>query len=82
MRTTLDVDEKLIEEVKKLTKEKSKGKAVNRALEEYIRRQRIDDLRSMLGKTDLVDGWYESRHGHTKEEEEWLQQRRKEHPRT
>lgn len=62
MRTTLDVDEKLIEEVKKLTKEKSKGKAINRALEEYIRSQRIDDLRSMLGKTDLVDDWYEARH--------------------
>ena len=62
MRTTLDVDEKLIEEVKKLTKEKSKGKAVNKALEEYIRRQRVDDLRSMLGKTDLVADWYEARH--------------------
>ena len=55
MRTTLDVDSKLLEDVVKTTGEKSKSKAVNRALEEYIRRTKIDELRAMAGKFPLED---------------------------
>jgi Arc/MetJ family transcription regulator len=62
VRTTLEVDEKLLADVVKLTGEKNKGKAVNKALQEYIRRQRIEELRAMLGTIDLVDNWYELRH--------------------
>ena len=63
MRTTLDVDEKLLEEIVELTGETSKSKAVNKALEEYVRRMRIDHLLSLLGKLDLdLDDWYEFRH--------------------
>ena len=64
MRTTLDIDEKLLEDVVELTGEKTKVKAVNKVLEEYIRRKRIDQLRAMLGTIDLVDNWYDLRHGH------------------
>lgn len=62
MRTTLDIDEKLLEEVLKLTGEKSKSRAVCKAVEEYIRRKRIEELRQMAGTVDLVDNWYELRH--------------------
>ncbi len=62
MRTTLDIDEKLLEDVAALTGEKKKGKAVSKALEEYIRRRRIEELRAMAGTIDLVDNWYEWRH--------------------
>lgn len=62
MRTTLDIDPKLLEEITKLTQEDNRSKAVKKALEEYIRAKRIADLRSMLGKLDLVDNWYELRH--------------------
>ena len=62
MRTTLELDEKLVEAVTELTGVKSKSKAVNKALEEYVRRQRIEELRAMLGKIDLVDNWYKLRH--------------------
>ncbi|MBI2935390.1 MAG: type II toxin-antitoxin system VapB family antitoxin [Chloroflexi bacterium] len=62
MRTTLDIDEKLLEKVVALTGEKSKGKAVNKALEEYMRHKLIEELRAMLGTVDLVDNWYELRH--------------------
>ena len=55
MRTTLNIDEKLLEQVTDLTREKSKGKAVNKALEEYVLRQRVEELISMFGKYDLVD---------------------------
>ena len=63
MRTTLDVDEKLLDEIVELTGETSKSKAVNKALGEYVRRMRIDHLLSLLGKLDLdLDDWYEFRH--------------------
>ena len=62
MRTTLDVDQKLLNDVVEVTGEKSKSKAVSKALEEYIRRKRIQELRDMAGTIDLVDNWYELRH--------------------
>ena len=62
MRTTLDIDEKLLKDVVALTGEKKKGKAVSKALQEYIRKRKIEELRAMLGTIDLVDNWYELRH--------------------
>ena len=62
MRTTLDVDESLLKEVVTLTGEKTKGKAVSKALAAYVRHQRIQKLRGMLGTLDLDDNWYELRH--------------------
>ncbi|PZC49007.1 MAG: antitoxin of type II TA system, VapB [Chloroflexi bacterium] len=62
MRTTLDVDEKLLEEAMKLTGEKSRSKALNKVMAEYVRRQRIDDLLTLAGTIDMDDSWYEMRH--------------------
>ena len=62
MRTTMDIDRKLLDDVVALTGEKTKGKAVSKALEEYIRKKRIEELRAMAGTIDLVDNWYELRH--------------------
>ena len=62
MRMTLDVDEHLLSEVVSLTGEKTKGKAVSKALAAYVRDRRIQELRGMLGTTDLIDNWYELRH--------------------
>ena len=63
MRTTLDIDEKLVEQVVALTGEKSKGKAVSKALEEFVRQVRIKELLALMGKLDLdLDDWYEFRH--------------------
>ena len=55
MRTTLNVDEAVLEEVVKLTGERNKRKAVSKALEEYLQRKRIAELKKMAGKIDLVD---------------------------
>ena len=63
MRTTLDIDEKLLEEAERLTGEKSPSKAVNKALSEFIRRERATELVSSLGTWKLdLDDWYEVRH--------------------
>jgi|AP82_1055514.scaffolds.fasta_scaffold518807_2 Arc/MetJ family transcription regulator len=55
MRTTLDVDPKLLDEVVETTGERSKSAAVNKALAEYVRRRRVAELREMAGTIDLVD---------------------------
>lgn len=55
MRTTLDIDEKLMDVVVALTREKNKRRAVSKALEEYVRQRRIQELRAMAGKIELVD---------------------------
>ena len=53
--TTLDTDEKLLGEVVKATGEKSRSKAVNMALDDYMRRIKIADLRAMAGRAQLDD---------------------------
>ena len=62
MRTTLDIDEDLLEEAIELSGEKSRSKAVNKVMADWIRDKRIDELRSMLGTIDLGDDWFEMRH--------------------
>ena len=59
MRTTLDIDSRLLEEVAKTTGEKTLSKAVSQALEEFIRRRKIERLIELAGKIDLVDNWRE-----------------------
>ena len=59
MRTTIDLDRKLLDEVVALTKERNKGKAVSRALEDFIRRRKVEELRALSGKIDLIDNWRE-----------------------
>ena len=55
MRTTFDIDAKLLEDIVRLTGEKSKNKAVNKALVEYKRQKAINELRSMAGKIQIDD---------------------------
>ena len=53
MRTTLAVREELIEEVKALSGAKTKKDAVERALEEFVRRRKAKKLLDLEGKTEL-----------------------------
>ena len=55
MRTTLDIDPDLIDAVVETTGERSKTRAVNKALTEYVRRRRIAELREIAGNIDLVN---------------------------
>jgi Arc/MetJ family transcription regulator len=62
MRTTLNLNEKLLEEVVCISGEKDKGRAVNKAMEEYVRRQKIERLLAARGAfPDLVDNIKELR---------------------
>ncbi len=53
MRTTLAVREDLIEEVKALSGVKTKKDAVEKALEEYVRRRKARKLLDLEGKVEL-----------------------------
>ena len=55
MRTTLNIDPKLLAEVICETGEKDKGRAVNAALAEFIRRKRLEELRALRGKIEIED---------------------------
>jgi Arc/MetJ family transcription regulator len=72
MRTTVDIDEKLLAEAERITGESSPSRAVNAALRELVRRQKLHELRDMLGTTDWEDNWKEL------EELELSEQRRQE----
>ena len=53
MRTTLDLPEPLVEEARRLLGFKSKTDTVVVSLQELVRRKRVDELKSMLGKVKL-----------------------------
>ncbi len=55
MRTTLDIDERLLSAVVKATGEKSRSKAVQKVLEEYLRHRAIDELRGSAGSVGMDD---------------------------
>ncbi len=55
MRTTLDVDEKLLDAVVNATGEKSKSKAVNKVLQEYMRRKSVEELIAAAGTFPIDD---------------------------
>jgi metal-responsive CopG/Arc/MetJ family transcriptional regulator len=55
MRTTLNIDSKLLEYVIEATGEKSKSKAVSAALKEYVRRKHVQELIDSWGKIIVED---------------------------
>jgi Arc/MetJ family transcription regulator len=50
MRTNIEIDEKLINEILKKTKIKTKREAVDLALKEYLRMIRLKEFSNMAGK--------------------------------
>ena len=53
MRTTLEIDDRLMKQALALTKAKTKKELVHRSLEALIRQQRIDRLLRKLGRLPL-----------------------------
>ena len=72
MRTTLNIDGKLLETVLEATGEKNKSKAVNAALKEYIRRKHVQELIDSWGKI-IVDDLSEEYDRLDREREEYLE---------
>jgi metal-responsive CopG/Arc/MetJ family transcriptional regulator len=60
MRTTIAIDEKLIEELMRVEPGVSRSEAMRRAVEEHVRRRRIEQFMELAG-SGLVDmDWREA----------------------
>ena len=57
MRTTLDLNEKLIRELMIVTAAKTKTEAIHQAAAEMIQRKKLDQLKSLSGTIDLDLDW-------------------------
>ncbi|PIV82571.1 MAG: DUF2191 domain-containing protein [Nitrospirae bacterium CG_4_10_14_3_um_filter_53_41] len=55
MRTTLEIDEKLIREIIKVSRAKTMKSAVVIALTEYLKNKRRQELKNMIGAYDTFD---------------------------
>ncbi len=53
MRATVTIEKDILDELLKETKAKSKTTAVKRAIHEYLRRKKIEKIKSMKGKLDF-----------------------------
>ena len=53
MRTTVDVDPELIAEVMRRTGKKSRGKALDAVMAEYLRRKGIEELLAAAGTFNI-----------------------------
>ena len=76
MRTTLNIDDKLLESIVEATGESTKSKAVNAALKEYIRRKYVQELIDSFGKI-IVDDFSEEMDRLDLERQEYLESLRR-----
>lgn len=57
MRTTLDLDERLMSQLLKVTKARTKTEAIHMAATEFIRRRTVERIKALRGKVALADNW-------------------------
>ncbi len=62
MRTTVTLEKETIDELLDETKARSKASAVREAVGEYLRRRKVDKIKSLKGKLEFEDGAAEARH--------------------
>ena len=63
MKTTLNIPDDLIKKAMTLSKHKTKTETVVVALQEYIRKKRIDKILASEGKLEFDNTSEKSRHG-------------------
>jgi len=57
MRATLNIPDELLEEVRNITGAKSKTKAVVTAVQEFVRKKRMEQLLALKGKIEIDYDW-------------------------
>jgi hypothetical protein len=62
MRTTVTIEKDAIDELMNATKARSKASAVREAVGEYLRRRKIEKIKSLKGKLQFDNGTAEDRH--------------------
>jgi Arc/MetJ family transcription regulator len=62
MKTTLNIPEDLIKKAMSLAKHKTKTETVIVALQEYVRKKKIEKIMKYQGKLQFDETWEKSRH--------------------
>ena len=57
MRATLNIPDKLIEEVQRLSGQKTKTQAIVTVMEDFVRRKKMEDLLALRGKISIDYDW-------------------------
>lgn len=57
MRTTLNIPDELIKELRRFSHDKSKTRAISIAIEDYVRRKKIEHLLSLSGNITVDYDW-------------------------
>jgi metal-responsive CopG/Arc/MetJ family transcriptional regulator len=70
MRATLNIPDDLISEVQKISKEKSKTRAIVTAMETYVRDRKMAELRALRGKMPLDYDWQKEESAELRAQEE------------
>jgi metal-responsive CopG/Arc/MetJ family transcriptional regulator len=70
MRATLNIPDDLIDEVQRLSGEKTKTQAIVTVMEDYIRRKKMQDLLSLRGKISIDYDWEQEEEAELKAAEE------------
>ena len=60
MRTTIAIDEELVEELMRVEGEVSRSKAIRRAIEDYLQRHRVDAFMNLAGSNLIDMNWREA----------------------
>ncbi len=53
MRATVTIEKDILDELLKETKAKSKASAVKKAIDEFLRKKKIERIKAMKGKLDF-----------------------------
>ena len=61
MRTTLNVDEKILDEVISLTGAKNRSQAINLVLQDFVKEKRLQKLLDLRGTLHLDNNWKDLR---------------------
>jgi metal-responsive CopG/Arc/MetJ family transcriptional regulator len=70
MRATLNIPDDLVEEVLKVSGEKSKTRAIVAAMKSYIRRTKLTELKALRGQIAIDYDWKKEEEMEIKAEEE------------
>ncbi len=57
MRTTITVEDEVIEKLMKYTHAKTRTEAVNKALGDWVQHLKVEKLRALKGKLYMEDNW-------------------------
>jgi len=70
MRATLNIPDELVDEVQRLSGEKTKTQAIVTVMEDYVRRKKMEDLLALRGKISIDYDWEREEQAELKAAEE------------